>query len=380
MSTTSCLDNNEKKCLFEKVSSLLGDKVGVEIPPKTWCSLLELSVNDFMSHMHMWLIKNQWSSLQNKNINTTDICFTLTHTNLDFVSQFSSAISKQQGLQSKGDYELKLDYIDLVEGKQSYLIPKGREINTVLWNTPSEVDMATFASMGNTVGSAGIYGGLNYGGWGTSGGYNGSARAYYVAPAYDIYLRGMDYAIKNRILKSDLTYKITAKKDGTKILHLYSTPNHANRIGARNPQYRGRVWYHYYDTEDMDAETKNKCLDECDDIIKFPSDVPINESDYCDLNFWSKNFVRRLLTAYAKEALGRIRGKFKGKIPFPDNEAQLEYETLLAEAKEEKKDVLKELEDYLIDLSPEKQLERKKNELDYTREINSMNPSRIFTI
>ena len=46
---------------------------------------------------------------------------------------------------------------------------------------------------------------------------------YYIAPAFDILLTAADMNLKNRIIRSDLVYKITAGPDGTKLLHLLST-------------------------------------------------------------------------------------------------------------------------------------------------------------
>ena len=53
--------------------------------------------------------------------------------------------------------------------------------------------------------------------------------------------------LKNRIIGGDLTYRITAGPEGTKLVHLYNTPSGKfdfSNIASNNYQ----VWYWYYDT------------------------------------------------------------------------------------------------------------------------------------
>lgn len=381
----NCLSNDEKKCLVADIKNLLSAGIsGIEITEDAWCSLLKLSVQEYVMELEMWLVKNQWSSLAGKDLTKTDICFALTQRSFDYETQFTFAYSKQVGLQARGNFELKKDYIVLEEGRQVYEIPAGREVNEVLWLTPSDIDHALFASMsaGGGLGvfpyAAGV--GMNVGYGTQSGGSYLERAAYYIAPAYDVVLRAQDFGLKNRMLKSDLIYKITAGANGTKMLHLYSTPNYGNQIGIRKELYKCKVWYHYYDTEDMSAADKNKCLEECKDIIKYPSQIPLPDSDYCDLNSFSKTWVRKYLTALAKEALGRARGKFSGKIPIPDAEGQMDYESLLSEGKEERDKLKEELKEFLDYLSNDKIMERRAAEAESLNKQLSYRPLGIFVI
>lgn len=372
----ACMGNEEKACLVQDVKNLLsGGIVKIEITEDSWCSLLKFAVESYVEKIQMWLLKNQWSSLNGKSLSKNDICFALTTRSFDYELTFTHAYSKQVGLQSRGDYILKKDFITLKKGVQIYEIPAGREINEVLWLTPSDINHATFASLG--------YGAQGYGsglgnvssGWG-SGGYYNQVGAYYIAPAYDVIMRAADYGLKNRILQSDLIYKITAGENGTKLLHLISTPSDGN-IGVRNQLYNSKVWYHYYDTEDVDPD---KCKDDCKDIIKYPSDVPLPKTDYCDLNQTAKIWVRKYLTALSKEALGRARGKFKGKLPIPEAEGEMDYDSLLSEGKDEKDKLETELKDWLNEMSSDKQMERKASESDNLTKVLSKTPLGIYVI
>jgi len=376
-----CIENTEKLCLIEDVKHLLGGGIRkIEITEEAFCTLLKLSVEELVLHLQKHLISERWSNLVGKPANLTDICLGLTTRSLDYEYDFSIAYSKQVGLQSRGNYELKKDYIDVIEGIQTYEIPAGRLVNRVLWETPSDIDQALAQSLAyqNSFGAIGGFGdSFYYTGWGNGAFFNS---AYYIAPAFDVMLRAMDTGLKNRLRQSDLTYSITAGPNGTKLLHLYSIPNNGNTIGARRQNYKCKVWYFYYDTTDMDAEAKNKCIQECDDIIKYPSEVPLNKLDFCDLNDMSKIWVRKYLTALSKETLGRVRGKFSGALKVPNAEVSMDNETLLAEAKEEKGALILELQEWLMELRSDKMLERRASEATNLNTTLKFVPNGIWAI
>jgi hypothetical protein len=340
---------------------------GVELDDDQLCTLLEIAIEDYAMYVQEYLIENQWQSLYGQNVDTTDMAFALSVRSLDYSAQFSYAYSKQVGLQARGPWELKKDYITIEQGRQVYQIPAGREVNEVLWITPPVTDKALFAN----------YGGLNYGlgggfaqvGTGAGGagmpgaGYGG----YYIAPAYDILLTASDMNLKDRILKSELVYKLTAGPDGTRLLHLLSTPgSKLSFTGSINSSQLGginmvgcQVWYHYYETT---SDNLDKCRNENPDIIKLPNEVPLNKLDFSSFNEPTKVLIRQLFIAEAKKALGRTRGKFGGVVGVEGAERTMDYESLLSEGNEERKAILERLDARLDRLSTTKQLERSGNE------------------
>jgi hypothetical protein len=78
-----------------------------------------------------------------------------------------------------------------------------------------------------------------------------------------------------------------------------------------------------------------------------------------ELNSPGQTWVRRWFTAYCKETLARVRGKYSGNLKTPDSELTLEYTTLQSEAKDEKAMLWEELKTRLERLRPEKQWEIK---------------------
>lgn len=362
----------EQERLFRHVRHSLGAPIRqIELTDDMLCTLLEIAIEDYAQYVQEWLIEHQWASLLGQNTTNVDIAFALTTRSIDFETQFTYAYSKQVGLQQRGPWELKKDYVEIEAGRQVYVIPAGREVNEVLWLTPSSTNFALFANYGGLdYGYGGGYGqtGANVGGGGT--GYGNSGRAgYYIAPAFDVLLTASDIGLKNRLLRSDLTYKVTAGPDGTRLLHLMSTPGsrlsfghggaaNTGGIGSSIGLAGSKVWYHYYET--------NGDVDECrkanKDIIKLPNEVPLARLDYDDFNEPTKTLVRQLLVAESKRTLGRVRGKYSGALKVPEADVIMDYESLLSEGNDERKAVLERLDDRLKRLSSTSQLERKANE------------------
>ena len=84
-----------------------------------------------------------------------------------------------------------------------------------------------------------------------------------------------------------------------------------------------------------------------------------DETRWDELNSPAQTWVRRWFTAYCKETLARVRGKYSGNLKTPDSELTLEYTTLQSEAKDEKTILWEELKTRLERLRPEKQWEIK---------------------
>jgi hypothetical protein len=368
----------DKEKLFRQFRHSLGAPIRqIELTDEQLCTLLEISIEDYAQYVQEWLVEHQWQSLLGHNITTTDMSFALSVRTLDYVQQATYAYSKQVGLQANGPWELKKDYVELEAGRQVYQIPAGREVNEVLWITPPATSQALLANYGGI--DYGFGGGFAQTGGGTGTGGPGFSRmGYYIAPAFDILLTAADMNLKNRIIRSELVYKITAGPNGTKLLHLLSTPGSKLSFGqgiggvGSSVNLTGcQVWYFYYDTV---PENVDQCLKDNPDIIKMPNQVPLAKLDYTDFNEPTKTLVRQLFIAEGKRALGRTRGKFGGVVGPPEAERTMDYETLISEGNDEKKSVLERLDTRLLRLSTTSQLERSANEAEYLNRALKTHP------
>jgi hypothetical protein len=314
---------------------------------------LEYSIDDYSQYVQDWLIESQWTTLNNLNLETQSLSRAFITKSLDFETRYTYAYSKIVGLQAGGDWEIKKDYIQLVPNQQIYEIPAGREINEVLWFTPSTLNTTMFGIGG----FAGVGVGTGLGGGGGLAQVGNMAGSYYLTPAFDMLLRMQEVNIQRRMFAGELTYYITALPGGKKALHLLNTPGGKFDFGNAELS-KGQVWYWYYDTSQGD---RDKCLADNPDIVLLPSDVPFNKISWDRLNNPAQIWVRRWFTAYCKETLSRVRGKFSGNLKAPDGDLTMDYTSLATEAKDEKTKLIDELigaEGRLTRLRPEKVMER----------------------
>jgi len=371
------VSNEEREKLFTQFKHSLGAPIRqIELTDEQLCTLLEIAIEDYAQYVQEWLIENQWLSLFGINITTTDMAFALSVRSLDFVQKSTYAYSKQVGLQTNGPWELKKDYIELEAGRQVYQIPAGREVNEVLWITPPATSQALLANYGGI--DYGFGGGFAQVGGGVGTGGPNGRMGYYIAPAFDILLTAADMNLKNRIVRSELVYKITAGPNGTKLLHLLSTPGSKfsfgqgiGTVGSSINLTGCQVWYFYYDTTNANVD---QCLLDNPDIVMMPNQVPLSKLDFSQFNEPTKTLIRQLFIAEAKKTLGRVRGKFGGVVGPPEAERTMDYETLLSEGNEEKRMFLERLDARLLRLSSMSQLERSANEAEFLNRALKFQP------
>ena len=374
----------EIQSLFRKFRSSVGAPLmEVELTDAELCDLLDIAVEDYAERVQNWVIENQWATLYGKQfsneMSSLDYAFALSMRTLDLSKDYSYWFSKEAGLQQRGPWELKKDFVTIEAGKQNYLIPAGREINSVMWCNPSTSQAALYANYGglDTLGFAGGYGQAGGGSYGPTGGF-------YIAQSMDIAYMATDLAYKNRLLRGDLTYKVTAGPNGTHILHLYSTPGSKLTFGSTFTANGAlslvgcEVWYTYYDVSN--ADDADKCRRDNPEVIITPDQVPLEKMDYAFFNAPTKTIVRKLFFAKAKEALGNVRGKFSGKINIMEAEANLDYMMLINQGQTEYKDTMEELTKRLERMSPYEIMKKNAELTQNMVDILKQKPMGIFTV
>ena len=350
----SVIPEPERSKIYTRIKHLLGAPLrSVEVEDEMMDSLMELSIQDYEEYILQWLIDSQWVNLVNLNMSEKSVAKALVTRTMDFEQQFAYSYSKIVGLQTMGPWVLKKDYFLLEKNRQNYEIPAGREVNELLWFS-NQPWTAFGLGGGGGFGMGGVGLGANEAGFAQMG-YQGS---YFMMSGFDYLIRMQEANILNRILGGSLTYRITGLPDGKKNVFLYNTPGGRFNWNQYS-EYEGHaVWYWYYD---VGPDDRAACLKANKDIIKLPTDVPLEELSWEDLNVPAKQWVRRWFTAYVKETLARVRGKYSGNLKTPDSEITMDYTSLLTEAKDEKSKLLEELtgaEGWLTRLRPEKVMER----------------------
>jgi hypothetical protein len=308
-------------------------------------SYFEMALEDYSAYVNEWLIEQQWVGLQGLEVDSADFTAAFATKSNDFMRSFTFAYSKQVGLGTNAPaapgWELKRDYIVTSANTQHYIIPAGREVNEVLWETPPEIDRGLVDPFAVSNWSAGQFGWMYMG-----------RPAQFIQPAYSMILAAQDRRMKERLTQSDLTYRITGLEDGRKLLHLYPIPGSRFEIRDRwGKHYAGRkVWYWYYDTT---GGERDKCLEQNSDAVRvlLPSDAPINLLPWGRLNSVARQQVRDLLIARAKIAIGGIRGFYSGEIGSTDKSLTMDYRHLLDEGKDLRDETKKKIMDSLEKIS-----------------------------
>ena len=349
------------KHLFHLVRVALGSPIrSIELTDDQLCALLEIAIGDYAEKVQNWVLETQWLNVQGKNTiqfqNPNELAYAMTVRTMDWSRNYSYWFSREIGLQQRGSYELKKDFFQVEKGKQVYVIPKGREINKVMYVTPSTTKAALYGNLGTL--DTGIGGGFGqYGNMGNGMGITG----FYIGSAYDTALMSVDLKYKNSLLRGDLAYKVTAGPDGTHLVHLMSTPGSPNMVGGVaaddtwgwNKYSNCYVWYTYYDVSDGTEEDIDKCrIENRDDIVLTPDQVPFESMSYDLMNYPTQQIIRKLLIAEAKITLGNIRGAFSGSVKIPNAEMTLDYRLFLDQGKEEKEKTLNELSERLTRMTP----------------------------
>ena len=351
----------EVKHLFHLVRVALGSPIrSIELTDDQLCALLEIAIGDYAEKVQNWVLETQWLNVQGKNTiqfqNPNELAYAMTVRTMDWSRNYSYWFSREVGLQQRGSYELKKDFFQVEKGKQVYVIPKGREINKVMYVTPSTTKAALYGNLGTL--DTGIGGGFGqYGNMGNGMGITG----FYIGSAYDTALMSVDLKYKNSLLRGDLAYKVTAGPDGTHLVHLMSTPGSPNMVGGVaaddtwgwNKYSNCYVWYTYYDVSDGTEEDIDKCrIENRDDVVLTPDQVPFESMSYDLMNYPTQQIIRKLLIAEAKITLGNIRGAFSGAVKIPNAEATLDYRLFLDQGKDEKEKTLNELSERLTRMTP----------------------------
>lgn len=386
------ISDKEREKLFRQFKYSVGAPIRqIELTDEMLETYLVMAIETYTQYVQEFLIEHQWQSVYGQNIDTTDMSFALSVRDFDYVTKQTFAYSKQVGLQNDGPWELKKDFIELEAGRQVYTIPAGRELNEVLWITPPTTDAALFANYGgfdSGYGGGFAQMGVGFNGNGSSGGRGGG---YYIAPAFDVLLTAQDFNLKNRMLRGELAYKVTAGPNGTRLLHLMSTPGSklsftasasANSAGSRvSPTAIGlqgcHVWYHYYDTG-VNQEDIDECRKLNPDVMILPNEVPLYDLDYNSFNQPTKILIRDLFIAMAKISLGRVRGKFGGIVGVAGAERTMDFQSLLDEGTKEKEDLLKRLDERLVRLGTPEQLKRAAEEAENINKALKYRPMRFM--
>lgn len=332
----SGMSSSDVSRLYRRIRRKLGEPVmTVELRDEQLQECVEESIEEYSSFINNWALENKMSQMLGlpKNI---DFTLKFVSNNFGFERTFSRAYSDLAGTSSTSLRELKVGVIILTANTQNYFIEAGKEINEVMWYTPSFVNLYGLDPLSNS--------NIAYTEFGASfAGYN----LYSVMPVYDTILTAQAASVRNKVRGSEYSYRIVGGPNGTKRLTLYPIPKVPANGAYVSPGFStpGSVFYYYYDSigiagnGDFSGYTANPNYtggtnslgeeSQGNGLVSGPSDAALYNLTYAELNDPAKRWVKRFAQAMAKELLGiGIRGKFSS-VPIPGAEVVLNADSLI---------------------------------------------------
>ncbi len=244
--------------------------------------------------------------------------FTMRWVNQDYqiVNSFAQAYSEQLGI--GGELEIHKDYFILTANTQEYRLGEAgysgndgytgsRIINEIMWQETPAIDHFLADPNSNT------YWANDEFGWS----FMGNDMLYLTPMYYNIQI-AMNHEMRQRIRKSEYQYKLI----GPNQVFMQPVPDsHMDGL---------RVWYWYYRSEATNRYENQPA----GTYVSDPGTIQLDEIPYSAFNSAAKHWVKKYTLALSKEVLGRIRSKFSS-LPIPDNEVNMDGETLVTEGIEE---------------------------------------------
>ncbi len=326
-----------KQELFYMIRQELGEPVvGVEINDTQLEVCFCKAIREYSHFINQWALENRMSQMLGL---PKEIDFTLKYVSNNFSLErsYAKAYSEQVGVGMDSSRELKTDTIILTAGTQDYYIPAGREINEILWFTPSFINLFGLDAYANS--------NLSYSEFGAS---FAGASLYYIMPLFDTLLTSQAAELRNKVRGSEYSYRVVGGPNGTKKISLYPVPRIPNEgfglVGATTP---GTVFYRYYDKVGVGGNSSfsgysanpgftGGTWSQGNGLVSGPSDARLEWLSYEELNSSSKYWVQKFAFAMAMKILGlHIYGKFSGELPVPGAPLTLNTSALAAAADKE---------------------------------------------
>jgi hypothetical protein len=358
----------EQTKLKNRIRRFLGEPVlQVELQDEQIEENICIAIETYSSEVNNWVLFNRLPEMLGL---PSDIDFTLKYisNSLYFEKAQVTAYGEQVGGGVNSQRELKRDSIVLTAGTQDYTIPAGREVNEVLWFTPSFVNITGLDPFNTDVLAVTEF----------HGSYLGNSMIS-VLPVFNTLLTAQAAELRNRVRGNEYSYILRGGADGTKVLKLFPVPypNNANAgSGFGVIGTPGTMFYTYYDSTaygniQYSGNSANPGFTgytsgqtnlgfQGNGLVSSPADAQLNYISYNQLNSVAQTWVKRYALALCKETLGmNIRGKFKGTLPIPGAELSMNSDDLASRGIDEQEKLLESLRTQLNELSYDKLMERR---------------------
>lgn len=348
-------DNDEQ---FQKdavrVAKFCGYRLGyplmdIELQSGSMFACFEEAVTRYGNSVYAWKVKENYLSLEggSKDMDANNMV-------VEPTLQRIVEIAKNYGTEADvgGNIEKHVGLLDVEAGKQTYDLNKwakdqgiegGIEIRKIFYEAPPAILRYFDPYAGTGTGIQSLMDAFDFGSY--SPGVN-----FLLMPVSADLLKIQAIEFNDQVRRSAYSFRISNNQ-----LELFPIPC-----------YGGKLRIEYYKLSDKRKLNPSVNAGDIADpgepgVITNVSEVPYKNPTYSKINSIGRDWIFRYTLALCKEVLAYIRGKYQ-QLPVPGSETTLNHSDLLSDARTEKENLLKELNDTLDITSRQSQLERKANE------------------
>lgn len=343
------------------------DVLSVELTKRQiWCCFEE-AILEYARLIHEMKIQNDLISVLGLPTGSTDITNLYIHPTFEFLIRQAEPYATEAAV--GGNFDATLGFINIVDGQQDYNIYRdimidvsGSTSGTNLWESiPSGsrgrmriLDVLHFDPVfaQQTLLNASnitnfLANNFNYESYVNS-------TVFYVLPVFEDVLRRGMLETAMRVRRSNFSYELIGSN-----LRLYPIPS--IRIGNIVDRVYVKVFAYQQNPLNPNVGFISGTLsgsygDNSIYGVSGPSNFPVGNIPYGTITAPGRQWIREYTLALCKELLGLVRSKFK-TLPVPNAEVTLNGEDLISQGREEKKELLEKLREWLSNLTNAKLVE-----------------------
>ena len=186
------------------------------------------------------------------------------------------------------------------------------------------------------------------------------ATTFILRPIYWDITRASAIETNDRVRKSNYSFELVNNQ-----IRIFPSPESTDAGDL--------IYFQYYIKSNKNSVTR----DFTNNKVTDPSNIPYKFITYAEINSTGRQWIRRYTLALAKELLGIIRSKY-ASMPLPNGEVSLDGESLKAEGREEKQQLIDELKEFLDSVSLEEKSRVEQEIANAQQEVLNKAPYMIY--
>ena len=344
----------------DKVAKFCAQRLGyplmdVELQSGSFYACFEEAITTYGNEVFQYKIRENYLNLEGAPTGST-LNNRMVEANINRFVQIAKNYGTEAG--TGGNVDIYSGSVPLTASIQDYdldawatanSIEGGIEIRRVFYEAPPAITRFFDPYAGTGTGVQSLMESFGF------GSYSPGVNFMLMPASYDI-LKMQAIEFNDQIRKSAFTFEINNNK-----LKVFPVPSQD-----------GKLFFEYMKL----SEKSQLNFDDSTGNITTVSEVPYTNPSYAQINSVGRQWIFQFSLALAKEMLGYIRGKYQ-TVPVPGSEATLNQADLLADARNEKTELLTNLRSMLEEASRGAQMEAQAQESDFLRATLAQVPMTI---